>query len=120
MFTLWYEPLRLCPNNCGNHGVCNPHTGLCVCDHGYQGENCALLNSISCTVYGCKHGTCDTSTDRCVCDDGYYGYDCTITLYDYRASIAACNYHGTYNPLTGTCDCDSDYSGSDCTIYVPV
>ena len=29
-----------CPNNCSNHGLCNPKTNQCQCDQGWSGLSC--------------------------------------------------------------------------------
>ena len=33
-----------CPNQCSNHGTCNPVTSLCQCAQGYSGEYCGTRN----------------------------------------------------------------------------
>ncbi|GIM02181.1 hypothetical protein Vretimale_7087 [Volvox reticuliferus] len=34
---------RPCPEDCSQNGVCNLRTGVCVCDEGYTGKDCASL-----------------------------------------------------------------------------
>jgi len=31
----------ICPNNCNDHGKCNETTAICVCDDGWDGEDCS-------------------------------------------------------------------------------
>lgn len=89
--------------NCGDHGDCDPKTGKCICDSGWEGDHCE--NMITTTpppgappappptttvpptpppfcVDGddtCgEHGTCVDG--ECICDDEWTGQYCDIPI----------------------------------------
>ena len=35
--------VTFCLNTCGLNGECDEHTGVCVCEKGYYGEDCSLF-----------------------------------------------------------------------------
>ncbi len=51
---------------------------MCLCDEGYEGDNCTpnlcVLNSVSCG----DHGDCDPTSGECQCDSGFYGPVCAF------------------------------------------
>jgi hypothetical protein len=84
---------------CSNAGRCDPTSGSCVCDTGYEGQTCERSK---CPRRCSGHGQCLSMEDAaahydgsrlnhtalynlwdasrfygCVCDDGFGGYDCS-------------------------------------------
>ena len=68
---------------CGSAGHCNPFTGQCSCDLGWQGSTCEELCPAG--RFGpdcihtcqCDHGAgCDPMSGCCQCTPGYYGQMC--------------------------------------------
>ena len=35
--------VTFCLNTCGTHGECDEHSGVCVCEKGYYGEDCSMF-----------------------------------------------------------------------------
>jgi hypothetical protein len=54
---------------CG-YGVCNIHTGVCDCNHGYTGSDCEMKICPENSIY-------DIVLDKCVCDAGWGGESCS-------------------------------------------
>ncbi len=94
------EGRHTCVRCCGGHGTMGP-TGICLCDSGYQGQECDAFCGLA-----CSHGTLDPVACSCSCDSGYSGEDCSCGL--------TC-LHGTLDPESCSCSCDSGYSGEDCS-----
>ena len=38
---LFYSKDRTCPDNCSGQGTCDATTGVCTCNAGFTGANCA-------------------------------------------------------------------------------
>jgi len=95
-----------CPDDCSMNGVCISSEGVCMCDEGYYGKNCAdfCQDKISCN----DRGYCD-NMGHCVCDDSEYFGDCTV----YCNATYSCNNNGQCAP-DGSCQCDDGYFGVDC------
>lgn len=86
-----------CLNNCTGHGICA--RGICECEIGFGGEDCASVVAISTCPNNCTgHGRCQrvNGTFSCVCDSCYKGLDCSRT-----SSFCPGNCSGN-----GMCDCD--------------
>lgn len=89
--------------DCGGHGDCDPNTGKCICDAGWEGKHCE--SEITTPAPGApapppptttapptpppfcvdgddtcgEHGTCVDG--ECVCDDGWTGQYCDIAIH---------------------------------------
>ncbi|XP_074658685.1 uncharacterized protein LOC141911599 [Tubulanus polymorphus] len=69
-----------CSEDTCKHGKCN--AGTCVCDLGYAGKSCDLLESQAgaCSDATCLNGHCEEDLEKdghkCVCEDGYEGDYC--------------------------------------------
>ena len=73
-----------CPNNCNSHGVCDPFSKRCNCQHGFTGYDCSLrscpygyswengIDFVECSLAG----SCDISSGNCICRQNYFGASC--------------------------------------------
>ncbi len=106
-----------CPD-CGDHGSCQPESGLCLCVAGYAGLSCEFdIND--CHSAPCQHGsTCIDGVDsyECVCMPGFGGPSCDENI-DECAS-APCRNGGTCEDLVEgyTCTCLDTFAGTECEI----
>ena len=95
--------VKLCPSDCSDHGQCV--NGTCVCDAGYTGEDCGILNQCP---NGCSgHGRCVMA--ECQCDAAYTGDDCSwaASCYNFCSGRGKC--------IDDACRCDKLYTGIDCS-----
>ncbi|XP_062573722.1 attractin-like protein 1, partial [Saccostrea cucullata] len=61
-----------CPKNCSGRGACSGD--ICVCDAGYQGEDCGdIICPSNCSLNG------DCVNNQCQCHAGFTGADCSLT-----------------------------------------
>lgn len=98
---------RDCKNDCSGHGKCRTATSTCVCDEGYDGEDCSEGH---CPNDCSGHGTCMTEPQLyCQCSFGYVGMDCADKI-----CPNDCSGHG-YCEASGKCQCHDGYSSSDCS-----
>eukprot|EP00771_Trimastix_marina_P000786 gnl/Trimastix_PCT/1816.p1 GENE.gnl/Trimastix_PCT/1816~~gnl/Trimastix_PCT/1816.p1 ORF type:complete len:4918 (+),score=1318.73 gnl/Trimastix_PCT/1816:53-14806(+) len=102
--------LKLCPQNCSQHGSCNTTTGACLCDQGYEGSACELK---SCPGDCSGLGTCNHQTGVCVCQEGHVGDDCSL-LPCPIANGTECASHGLCNATSGHCLCSPGFQGDAC------
>lgn len=123
---------RVCRLSCGDHGKCNPCTGQCDCDVGWDGTLCQTPTpgikcqrssdefrkahnggDKDCGNYG-SYGTCNTY-GACTCTNGYFGDRCERacnTDNDCGGSlqsrpIGVCNFFGQ-------CECKNGWLGPQC------
>ena len=96
-----------CKNDCSGHGKCRTADATCVCDVGYDGDDCAVGQCVN----DCSgHGTCMTEPQLyCQCFFGYVGMDCNAKI-----CPNDCSGHG-YCGSDGNCTCLPGYSGYDCS-----
>lgn len=103
----------VCPNDCNGRGICYNARQIaeeagatydtpwdsekimgCICDSGYRGHDCSLMECPSSTdpMHGfgneagrdCSgRGICDYSTGACSCFTGYSGASCQIHVTNY-------------------------------------
>ncbi|KAH9187063.1 hypothetical protein AeNC1_010962 [Aphanomyces euteiches] len=130
---------------CSNRGLCNPATGLCLCQPGFGSSDgagnagtipdcghqisattCPLVSGIACN----GQGTCSAATQyKCVCNAGFKGMDCSQricplgiawfdgpTAQDKAHAMAVCSNKGTCNPSTGLCACATGFTGAACEL----
>ena len=85
-------------------GVCDRDAGVCVCESGFHGDACELLNCPGGEDAQCSnHGRCISLKDA---SHLYDGYKWTSTA-SYTTPWDADRVHG--------CDCDAGYFGYDCS-----
>ena len=65
-----------CPNNCSNHGLCNPKTNQCQCDQGWSGLSCLTEICPDNCGESSQKGFCKDG--KCVCASGFSGIDCSL------------------------------------------
>ena len=46
------RPGNKCHVDCSNRGTCDHITGLCLCNHGFYGENCAKQSELAISAGG--------------------------------------------------------------------
>jgi hypothetical protein len=98
---------RDCKNDCSGHGKCRTADSQCVCDEGYDGDDCSEGH---CPRDCSGHGTCMTEPQLyCQCSFGYVGMDCASKI-----CPNDCSGHG-YCEASGTCKCHHGYSSADCS-----
>lgn len=93
----------LCPDDCTGNGNCV--NGICVCNAGFIGQDCAILNQCP---KGCSgHGRC--TMGECQCDPAYTGDDCSwaASCYNFCSGRGKC--------INDMCVCDKLYIGIDCS-----
>ncbi|XP_071490732.1 receptor-type tyrosine-protein phosphatase mu-like [Diadema antillarum] len=141
----WGPPncVRIC-DKCYNGGVCDDHTGRCVCPNNFKGPNCLEICrtgggnrfgpncEFRCTYVGdppaeCSpHQFCLPDPFGCSCDTGRQGINCNTDCANgtYGAGCSQtchcqsglCNrYSGVCRP-TETSDCETGWSGDNCQI----
>ena len=119
-------------NNCTSHGQCNFLTGRCVCDAGWDGDDCAHGASQRrvCPADCSGHGYCSDETDSwgrhlCRCAVDYSGPDCATWVSNDPAVALisagpecpnACSGHGACNATCGECACEPGWRGDDCSV----
>eukprot|EP00057_Strongylocentrotus_purpuratus_P013375 XP_011667849.1 PREDICTED: uncharacterized protein LOC105439971 [Strongylocentrotus purpuratus] len=88
----WNVPIcdRLC-DNCYNGGVCNPHTGACICTHGFTGKNCLTA-----------------------CGDQRFGSECELVCGSAIADDSSCSDNKFCLPGPNDCSCIAGYTGAFC------
>ena len=64
-----------CPHGCSGHGLCVD--GACVCEHGWHGGSCALMDVLACLRACSAHGTC-RKDGTCHCERGFTGVACEL------------------------------------------
>ncbi|XP_017164565.1 protein eyes shut homolog isoform X2 [Poecilia reticulata] len=113
-----------CPTNlqpCAHGGRCvlnNASSYMCICAHGWSGQNCRI-NVNDCVQHWCQNGaTCVDEIDgySCLCPSGYTGVYCEQDI-DYCVD-SRCSEHGVcldqrYN---FTCRCMLGYEGPLCDV----
>jgi hypothetical protein len=93
-------------NFCNGHGIC-ARGGICLCDFGWQGEEC---NHAYCPSNCSGHGSCSSSGEGCICDAGFSGLICNEVQ-----CIGNCTGRGACLP-GGICVCQKGFLGAGCEI----
>ncbi|XP_029686578.1 tenascin-N isoform X6 [Takifugu rubripes] len=89
--------------SCSGHGVYQQETCSCVCNLGWEGQDCSVS---SCPDECNDNGRCVDG--RCVCHQGYTGDDC-----NQLTCLGDCNDKG--HCVDGKCVCFPHFTGDDCS-----
>ena len=108
-----------CP--CQNAGLCQPHTGKCLCPPGFEGLDCerpcplGRFGPKCAAECACAVGhRCHHITGECApCPEGTFGLDCAGNCSCAANGTALC-YHEN-----GNCFCTSNFYGRRCEMYCP-
>jgi hypothetical protein len=106
----------LCVEVACEHGICveNDQTAACLCEDGWQGEDCSV-SADGCADAPCAHGTCVDLEDGflCVCQPGWIGEGCSVDVDD--CADAPC-VHGACTDLEDgfSCACEPGWEGKYC------
>eukprot|EP01130_Rhizamoeba_saxonica_P001656 TRINITY_DN11530_c0_g1_i1.p1 TRINITY_DN11530_c0_g1~~TRINITY_DN11530_c0_g1_i1.p1 ORF type:complete len:1008 (+),score=249.77 TRINITY_DN11530_c0_g1_i1:33-3056(+) len=105
------NPTKPCPGDCNvptGGKFCDHVTGECVCNFGYDGENC---EDLACPLDCSGNGVCDGSVGTCNCSTGWKGTACnTVDL----VCDPPCCSQGTCNTTSGKCICRGRSAGPQC------
>ncbi|EGC40233.1 hypothetical protein DICPUDRAFT_25438 [Dictyostelium purpureum] len=109
----------LCAYPCMDNAYCNTEIGQCICDEGFQGNDCqtpylecqlAIDNNQICG----NRGKCNNQTGICVCDDVLNPSPSCSSCPD-----PLCGGNGKCNYSTATCECKKGfygYQGPNCAV----
>jgi hypothetical protein len=110
---------------CGGRGECVPETGTCVCEPGFEGDDCEV-DVDDCAMQPCLHGgacTDGVAGFSCQCATGYYGAACEIDFDECYSSPCenggVCVDSSTNPRVAGQaywCECASGFAGEECEI----
>ena len=130
-------PIATCVRlrNCTGHGHCNYLSGRCVCDAGWDGDDCSHGASArrACPGDCSGHGYCSDETDNwgrnlCRCAIDYSGPDCATWVSGGPTGALGrlapagpecpneCSGHGACNATCGECACEPGWRGDDCSL----
>ena len=126
-------PIATCVrfSNCTSHGQCNFLSGRCVCDPGWDGDDCShgAAARRACPGDCSGHGYCSDETDGwgrnlCRCGVDYTGADCSTWVSRPGAALPGngpecpngCSGHGACNATCGECACEPGWRGDDCSV----
>lgn len=108
---------------CSNQGICGVMTGRCMCDMGYNGDQCQLRGCPTAIAgKSCSgHGLCDVSSGDCACfhnqttmDLLWTGDDCDQDVDECRIDRDICSLHNRECVNTpGSYYCDGCRVGYD-------
>ncbi|XP_066560149.1 protein jagged-1 isoform X3 [Amia ocellicauda] len=106
---------------CRNGGTCantEPNEYQCVCQEGFRGRNCEIVEH-ACLSNPCAHGgTCleEAGAFRCACPEGWTGATCTADSSECQSS--PCSQGGTCRELAQgfECLCPPQWTGKLCQI----
>ena len=125
-------PVATCAKhkNCTSHGHCDYLTGRCVCDAGFDGDDCSHGASLhrKCPNDCSGHGYCSDEIDGwgrniCRCAVDYTAADCSTWVSLRGNGLKApgpecpneCSGHGACNSTSGECACEPGYGSDDCS-----
>ena len=109
---------------CLHNASCDPVSGACTCQPGWQGSHCekpcpegqyGLDCKESCK---CENGvSCDTESGSCTCQPGWMGalcdQPCPVGTHGTNCtSSCQCQNQGTCHPVTGQCQCEPGWAVS--------
>ena len=109
--------------SCSGHGRCENWVygvGVCQCDAGYAGADCALLCPGGPAQPCAGHGLCDEDTGLCICEPTYGTADCGRRCPS--GALGPCSGRGICNDTAagdGACACAPGYAGPDCGLVCP-
>lgn len=107
--------------DCIEHSTCDPATGLCVCNDGYDmGEDAdgVSICADQCLTMKCGENTIGCEAGVCICDEGYEsdgGLGCK-KIVDEESCVdrqESCQDHATCDSESGQCVCDAGYNPND-------
>mmetsp|Transcript_26545 Transcript_26545/g.61990 ORF Transcript_26545/g.61990 Transcript_26545/m.61990 type:complete len:1143 (+) Transcript_26545:186-3614(+) len=108
-----YDSVHKCPQDCSGNGLCM--NGLCMCNVGFEGQDCSTLVGLDASETGVlggsaptcanncsNHGSC--TNGACACEASYTGIDCSMPLQCQESCGEACaSRMGPGAPASETC-----------------
>eukprot|EP01080_Neovahlkampfia_damariscottae_P010521 gene10521-3043_t len=110
------------PNVCNGRGDCVSND-QCICNSGFNGNQCEFVKSISCfNIQNNNSNVCSSngicsSNNNCSCFEGYYGEQCENfdCFFELKNAPQLCSGNGNcIKP--NNCSCLSGYYGLECEI----
>ena len=114
-----------CDLSCGKHGTCDPETGTCVCEAGFEGDRCEV-DVDECAAAVCFNGgACVDGLGRytCLCAAGFSGSACHFDIDECVPrpcrNGGICIESGSNRRIAANaywCECAPGFGGEECEI----